>query len=165
MCPECSSSTRQLADHLTGQICQAALVWPCEELRGPALQWNWWKIFKNHFKGSKMALRENSKWRNIYLWKLSKKSMSLWYLSQDFSLLPPLSLVRQTLHSRLVQLRLKGSLIPAPVKGLSSGEEQDMSISHPAPSYLLPRLSFKWVWLWGGGSLLPSHHSCNEGST
>ena len=36
-----------------------------------------------------MILRANSKWRNIYSWNFSKKSMNLWNLSQDVSLLPP----------------------------------------------------------------------------
>lgn len=34
--------------------------------------------------------------------------------------------------------------------GLSSRKDQDVSISHPAPSYLSLRLSSRWVLSWGG---------------
>lgn len=74
------------------------LGWQCPKLSLPIPQWNGWKFKKmkrkaNHWKLLKMVLRTNSKWGNTYSGKsrnFSKKDKSLWYLTQDHSLLPSL---------------------------------------------------------------------------
>lgn len=74
------------------------------------------------------------------------------------SFLPFSSSARWKLHSRLVQPRTQDSLSPHCLVGrVSSWEEQDVRISHSAPSYLLLRLSSGQVGLRGRGLLLLSH--------
>lgn len=70
------------------------------------------------------------------------------------------------LHSWQLQPRTQGyfsSKLPA--GGLSSQEEQELSISHSACSFLLLRLCLGQVWLGSGGSfLIIKPHLCNRGS-
>lgn len=55
---------------------------------------------------------------------------------------------------------------PAPVQRPSLGEGQDTSISHPAPSYQLVRLSSGHMWLRHWGLILsPNPHSWDGGCT
>lgn len=80
---------------------------------------------------------------------------------------PPPSSVRWKLRSGLVQQRTQGYLsLQLLVQGPSLWEGQDISISHPASSYLLLRLSSGQVWLRHGGLLfLLSPHSWDGGCT
>lgn len=73
-------------------------------------------------------------------------------------LLPPACWARWRLHSRLLEPRPQGSLSPQiPVAGLSSRQEQDISISRPALICLLRRLSAGRVLVRGG---MPSCTQC-----
>lgn len=85
----------------------------------------------------------------------SIRSESLWYLHQD--LLSPNSQFSQT-ETPLQMSVTKNIGLPLPhqlpVSGLASRKEHNTSISHPAYSYLLQRLSYRQVQLRGKGSLL-----------
>lgn len=98
---------------------------------GPLTQWNGKTIKnKNYLPPPEMFLQANRKWRNIYSRTKSAPSLSL-----------P-NLMRQRLHSRLLQPRTQGPSFSQPLyRGLSSWEEHNIIISHPVLSYLLLRLS------------------------
>lgn len=96
------------------------------------------------------------KW-NVYSRKCTKIWLEKWVCGLNF----PTQLNKLEFHSRLVHPRTQSYLSPqTPTGGLSSREAQDVSISHPAPSYQLLNN--------GGGKsflLLPSLHSWSKGST
>lgn len=90
-----------------------------------------------------MVLRAYIKWKNIYSRKSIKnfiRNMSLWYLNLDLSLpLTPRSR-RHKLHS--CQSRTQDILfLQLAAMGISSWEEKDISISYPAPTTEIVRLS------------------------
>ena len=78
----------------------------------------------------------------------------------------PFSIQQDGNYYRQVQPRTQGYLSPKLfIGGLFPSEEQDVSISYHAPSYLFLRLRSRRMWPRGGDSLLPaSHHWWNRGS-
>lgn len=101
-----------------------------------------------------MVLKVNNKLRNIYSRKSTKiqlKKPKVWGIWSKTSS------GRQRLHSRLLQPRTVDSLSPS---------QRPFNVSHPAPSYLLPRPGPGQVQWNAEGSLLPLNtHSCVGGST
>ena len=69
--------------------------------------------------------------------KFSKKGESLWHVNQDHSLPSPSQVREARLHSVLLNPRKEGFLsLQLSVGSLSFQKEQEVSISHPASSYL-----------------------------
>lgn len=88
----------------------------------------------------KLSTQEN-------LWKFGKKSKNLWYLNEECFLLPYSNFDRVETPLQTSATKTQGSLAPQCTEGLFSAKLQDGSISRSVHSYLLLRLSSRWVWL------------------
>lgn len=88
----------------------------------------------------KLSTQEN-------LRKFGKKSKNLWYLNEDCFLLPYSNFDRVETPLQTSATKAQGSFTPQCTEGLFSAEEQDGSVSRSVHSYLLLRLSSRWVWL------------------
>lgn len=86
-------------------------------------------LLKRHFKASKNNFEVHSKWRNIYSWNFNKKSMNMWYLSQDGSLLLPFNSVGHYSAPLGADLYYFGA-------ALHSQEESSLSLRSPEKGFV-----------------------------